>query len=263
MARKRFFAPSAQLLALSLIVFSLAGCARMPRHHLVPPPPPAAAPAGFYHVVSRGETLYRIAKNYHVDVNRLMLANGIRTPGQLAAGQKIYIPGVEAVAPAYAPRGGGMSIEDVRRLLGPAHATVWKTITVHHSGTEVGGAESFNRDHLRRHMGGLFYHFVIGNGSRTGDGQIEVGWRWKRQVRSNRPNDINICLVGNFDKQQVSDAQFNSLVSLITVLREDYHVSLANVRRHRDIKGRHTECPGNHFPFQRLIAALSQQPLAQ
>ena len=29
---------------------------------------------------------------------------------------------------------------------------------------------------------GLAYHFVIGNGTSTGNGQIEVGDRWRRQI---------------------------------------------------------------------------------
>ena len=54
----------------------------------------------------------------------------------------------------------------------------------------------------------LGYHFVIGNGTHTGDGQVEVGSRWGKQKHGahcktpdNYYNDhgIGICLVGNFE----------------------------------------------------------------
>ena len=147
----------------------------------------------------------------------------------------------------------------MRRLVGPKNLTSdWRTITVHHSGTLQGSAALFHRDHLKRGMGGLFYHFVIGNGSHSGDGEIEVGWRWQSQVKANRPFDIQICLVGDFNRQEVSQAQFNSLVSLTKILMEDYHISTDNIRRHEDIKGKHTECPGRHFPFQKLLYSVRE-----
>ena len=61
---------------------------------------------------------------------------------------------------------------------------------------------------------GLAYHFVIGNGTSTGNGQIEVGDRWRRQingghVHSDYLNNISlgICLVGDFNRGQPTRAQ--------------------------------------------------------
>lgn len=53
----------------------------------------ACAPAGIYHVVEPGQTLYRIAKAYSVDETSLAKVNGISDPKQLTAGQRLYIPG--------------------------------------------------------------------------------------------------------------------------------------------------------------------------
>ncbi len=209
-------------------------------------------------MVQKGETFYHIAKTYHLDAKDLMRANGYSNPSQLAVNQRLYIPGTVQAGPsltAAAP----MTLQDIRRLIGPKNAVSdWRTITVHHSGTLQGSARLFHRDHLRRRMGGLFYHFGIGNGTNTPDGAVEVGWRWKKQVPANRPHDIQICLVGDFDREEVSDKQFTTLVYLITALREEYGVSIANVRKHNDIKGKHTDCPGKRFPFQRLISTLVQ-----
>ncbi|MFQ5589758.1 MAG: peptidoglycan-binding protein, partial [Phycisphaerae bacterium] len=51
----------------------------------------------------------------------------------------------------------------------------WTTIVIHHSATETGGASLFDRFHRKRGWDGLGYHFVIGNGTDTPDGLIEVG----------------------------------------------------------------------------------------
>jgi LysM repeat protein len=248
--------------AFLVLFFALlaAGCGtRMPKTVPMAVPVPAA-PGGFYHTVARGQTIYRIAKSYGVDPKELMRLNGIRDASQLEVGQRLYVPIVapSTLPPLLSSMGQGMSPEEVRRLVGSVRNSSWLTITVHHSATKQGGAKAFDRDHRRRHMGGLFYHFVIGNGTHTRDGAIEVGWRWFKQRPSNRPNDINICLVGDFSQQQVSQAQFDSLVNLINVLCSDYHVPLSAVRKHEDIQGKHTACPGKYFPFHRLIERLAE-----
>src|SRR5207248_10158489 len=55
---------------------------------------------------------------------------------------------------------------------------------LHNSGTRQGNARVFDyyHKHVRRMQNGLAYHFVIGNGTSTGNGQIEVGDRWRRQI---------------------------------------------------------------------------------
>jgi hypothetical protein len=107
-------------------------------------------------------------------------------------------------------------------------------------------------------MGGLFYHFVIGNGRGSGDGEVEVGWRWKRQKCANRPEDIQICLVGNFNYQSPTPAQFNALLGLIEILQKQYYISYNSIRRHKDVPGAITECPGRKFSLYRLLAGLKK-----
>ena len=248
-----------------VLCMALAGCAHPPKRttpSFAPRPPVqnVSGDIGFYHTVQRGQTLYRIAKNYNIDWHDLMRVNRVLNPGKLEVGQKLFIPfrgGTETFQPA-AP--GPMSYDTVRRLVGARRTrSVWRTLTVHHSGTSAGNATIFGRDHTRRHMGGLFYHFVIGNGSHSSDGSLEIGFRWRRQIPANRPNDIQICLVGDFNKQKVSEAQFSTLVSLMRLLREDYNIPINSVRKHEDIQGKHTACPGKNFPFERLVNELNRK----
>jgi murein DD-endopeptidase MepM/ murein hydrolase activator NlpD len=48
-------------------------------------------------VVKRGETLYRIARTYSIDVADLMETNGIADPRDLSVGQELFVPGAERV----------------------------------------------------------------------------------------------------------------------------------------------------------------------
>jgi lipoprotein NlpD len=86
------------LRAVLVLVFSLAlgisGCAT----HTV-------ARGGLYHVVGRGENLFRIGKAYGIDYRELASKNRIDDPAKIEVGQRIFIPGaarrlpVEIIAP--------------------------------------------------------------------------------------------------------------------------------------------------------------------
>lgn len=49
---------------------------------------------GIYHVVKRGETLWRICRAYGADLQQVAELNNIRDPSQIWEGQRIFIPGV-------------------------------------------------------------------------------------------------------------------------------------------------------------------------
>ncbi|HEY3659818.1 MAG TPA: hypothetical protein VGK91_01170, partial [Candidatus Udaeobacter sp.] len=73
-------------------------------------------------------------------------------------------------------------VEAIRRA--PVKRRRWQFIVVHNSGTRQGNARVFDyyHKHVRRMQNGLAYHFVIGNGTSTGNGQVEIGDRWRRQI---------------------------------------------------------------------------------
>jgi N-acetylmuramoyl-L-alanine amidase len=139
----------------------------------------------------------------------------------------------------------------------------WQYIVVHNSGTRQGNAAAFDyyHRHFRRMQNGLAYHFVIGNGTSTGNGQIEIGDRWRRQingghVHSDYLNNIalGICLVGDFNRDQPTRAQLECCEELIRYLRQRCgkvgdHWPI--VKPHRDINPPRwpTDCPGNVFPY--------------
>ena len=108
------------------------------------------------------------------------------------------------------------TIDAIRRA--PVQRARWKFVIVHNSGTRQGNARAFDYYHrkIRRMRNGLAYHFVIGNGTSSRNGQIEIGDRWRRQingghVHSDYMNNIGlgICLVGDFNRDQPTRAQLD------------------------------------------------------
>ena len=109
----------------------------------------------------------------------------------------------------------------------PVRPGRWQYIVIHHSGVDTGTVKAMDKYHREvRHMeNGLAYHFVIGNGSGMGDGEIAVGRRWTQQLdgghlASEAQNKvaIGICLVGNFDKHQPTAREMESLRALVEAL---------------------------------------------
>jgi N-acetylmuramoyl-L-alanine amidase len=152
-------------------------------------------------------------------------------------------------------------VEAIRRA--PVKRRRWQFIVVHNSGTRQGNARVFDyyHKHVRRMQNGLAYHFVIGNGTSTGNGQIEVGDRWRRQingghVHSDYLNNISlgICLVGDFNRDQPTRAQLDACEELIRYLRDrcgKTERGTIPVKPHREINPPRwpTDCPGDAFPY--------------
>jgi len=145
----------------------------------------------------------------------------------------------------------------------PVAQSRWQYIVVHNSGTRQGNAAAFDyyHRHIRRMQNGLAYHFVIGNGTSTGNGQIEVGDRWRRQingghVHSDYLNNIalGICLVGDFNRDQPTRAQLDCCEELIRYLRQRCgkvgdHYPIVKPHREMNPPRWATDCPGDAFPY--------------
>jgi hypothetical protein len=137
---------------------------------------------------------------------------------------------------------------------------------IHHSATTKGGAKTFDKYHREKNgWDELGYHFVIGNGTDTSDGRIEVGPRWYKQKHGahcktpgNYYNEhgIGICLVGNFDKTRPTRRQLRSLTSLLRFLQAECHIGPGQITAHGLVTGK-TACPGRQFPLALVRRAVS------
>ncbi|WP_337174141.1 peptidoglycan recognition family protein [Paludisphaera sp.] len=136
----------------------------------------------------------------------------------------------------------------------------WKYVVVHHSATESGSYSEIDAEH-RQILGsadGCGYHFVIGNGTGSGDGQIEVSQRWVRQkhgvhCRNARRADIDeygigVCLIGDFEKAPPTPKQQAALKALLAYLGEKYQIDQSRLETHKHVAATPTVCPGRHFP---------------
>lgn len=145
----------------------------------------------------------------------------------------------------------------------------WKYIVVHHSDTPDGCAARFDRAHRAKGWNMLGYDFVIGNGTESGDGLIEVGPRWPIQITGahtgtpdHKFNDygIGICLVGNFEVTRPTARQMDSLARLVAYLQKTYNIPSKNILGHRDCKP--TRCPGRYMNID-TVRQMAQQYLRQ
>ena len=132
----------------------------------------------------------------------------------------------------------------------------WRHIVLHHTASSAGSVESVHEAHIGRGWDGIGYHFLIGNGKGMDDGEIQSTFRWREQIHgahAKSPNNeyneygIGICLVGNFEDTDPSDAQLASVKRLVSVLKREYQLTDAQVIAHRDVKA--TACPGKNFPI--------------
>lgn len=195
---------------------------------------------GVYHTVEPGQNLWRICQAYRVDMKEVMALNKITDATKIEKGQKIFIP-------------------RTNKFVQVRPNTRWTHIIVHHSATFAGNAEIFDKQHHQRGFwNGLGYHFVIDNGTNNRrDGQVEIGHRWTRQMDGAHCNAMNmnkvgigVCLVGNFDEDSPSPAQFQALTALVAQLKRQFNIPTENILRHNMVTGKATDCPGNRFPWE-------------
>lgn len=201
------------------------------------------ASSGFTYVVKKGDTLSQIARRQGISLKELKSYNGL-SKDLIVVGQKLKIPS------------GQGYIKDVQ-----AHSAKvkldrpkWKYIIAHHSATPYGNAKSYDSVDRRHGMeNGLAYHFVIGSGRDSKDGEIEIGSRWTKQLHgghvskwSYNNHGIGICLVGNFEKTKPTGRQIAAFTELVDYLGNGLLGGNYKFMVHREVNA--TLCPGRNFP---------------
>jgi LysM repeat protein len=211
------------------------------------------------YIVVRGDTLGKIAQRHAVSIRELKAANNL-SRDLILVGQNLRIPGNAATQAAPVDdfllqvRAGTAGIKVQRDK--------WQRIVVHHSAIKYGNVEKYDAAHRRRGMqNGLAYHFLIGNGIDSGDGEIEIGPRWQKQqlgghVKNHLINQtaIGICLIGNFEKTHPSKKQLAAFTQLMDWLQGVALGKKVHFAGHRELKGEQTVCPGKYFPLALMHA---------
>jgi hypothetical protein len=147
----------------------------------------------------------------------------------------------------------------------PGSEKNWKFVVFHHSETTAGGYAKLDRVHREKAgLDGCGYHFIIGNGTDTADGAIEVTRRWSDQKSSQHCKDaahpaindegISICLIGNLDQGKPTAKQLESARLLVNYLQTKYQIPTTRVGTHAEVaSGGQGGCPGKNLPRESII----------
>ena len=162
---------------------------------------------------------------------------------------------------------GSIGMDSIFQTTTPIEDSRWNSIVIVHSGTPAGSADDIAGTHRQLGYDGLGFHFVIGNGTRMGDGEIHVGYRWIDQrdgaelsgVRDGFKSSgvIEICLVGDGDRRPFTDEQLHRLAQVVSALSKRLEIPSAQVYLHKDLAG--TTSPGQYFPqaeFEQMLASM-------
>ena len=120
-------------------------------------------------------------------------------------------------------------------------------LILHHSACSNCTAEQIHQWHLNNGWEGAGYHFLVrkdGNVYRLRPEEF-IG----AHAYGSNYNSIGICAEGNFENETMPEAQKNSLIELVSYLKEKYGIS--KVLKHSDVNN--TACPGKNYPFNEIV----------
>ena len=215
-----------------------------------PPPPKPAGPGG---PALQGPTASRIPRNGQVDT-------ALADRGSTAtAAQRVRRASLSERLKPF------LDESSANELIYPNKADrPWRYIVCITVPLASGNYDQIDGEH-RKILGfdGCGYHFVIGNGTGSGDGQIEVAQRWTNQkqgvhCRNARTHDVDeygigICLVGDLDKQPPTPRQIAAAKALIAYLSQRYNIAPSRVETHAHLAATKTVCPGKYFPNEAIL----------
>lgn len=136
-------------------------------------------------------------------------------------------------------------------------------VCIHHSATRSGTFESIKNNHVNvRKYGDIGYNYVIEKNGRVTKGR---DLKWSGAHNPGKAPDksgytmnqrsIGFCFVGNYSKQDevMSEIQLENGAKIIAEEMKNLGIPFvkSSIIGHSDTYA--TECPGRHFPFDRLV----------
>lgn len=178
------------------------------------------------------------------------------------------VPRIDGMAlPALAATSGPASVEGIFRTRAELDRTRWKAIVIHHTGAPYATPDSLDADHRAIGLRGLGHHFVIGNGSGLGDGEVHAGYRWLDQLPGAHAlgdqaewldrHALSICLVGDGDRRPFTRAQLQRSAQLVMALARELDIPADRIYLQKELAP--VTDPGLKFPegsFRELLAGL-------
>lgn len=92
------------------------------------------------------------------------------------------------------------------------------------------------------------YHFVVSQAGAVYQGRSDER-RPGAHVLNNNSGNVGICLIGNFQNQQVSDTQLNKAAEIVRWVGQTYDIPFnrTSIKGHREHSGQSTSCPGDNL----------------
>ncbi len=224
-------------------------------------PPPLNAPAKDQNVVPQSGTEPSLSPaTPGIESSR---APALTPPSQTS--NRTTRPAMRTGRSALLRRNVQAYVNDPNDLFTPPRADrPWRYIVLHHSAHDRGSYAQIDREHRERlGTAGCGYHFVIGNGTESTDGLIEVAQRWSEQkagahCRDGKVADLNdygigICLIGDLDQSAPTPRQLEAARALVAYLQERYDIPARNVQTHAHVAKTATACPGRNLPLEAIL----------
>lgn len=119
-------------------------------------------------------------------------------------------------------------------------------IILHHAAASQCSADDIDKWHKQKDYSCIGYHFFIKKNGTIYRGRQEnaIG----AHAYQNNYNSIGICFEGDFEKEQMTDAQVEAGKELVAYLKNKYNIS--KVQKHKDVNN--TSCPGKKFRFDEI-----------
>lgn len=120
-----------------------------------------------------------------------------------------------------------------------------KYIIVHHTATPLNSTFDFVKQiGIDRGFGDISYNFLI-----TANGDVHKGRPLSSVPAHCKADGMNykslgLALTGNFTLVKPTQAQLNSLLDTIDILRAYHNIPASNVLAHCEVNGASTLCPG-------------------
>ena len=132
-------------------------------------------------------------------------------------------------------------------------------VILHHTGVAVEQSVEVIHNYHKNSLeyAGIGYHFYIRKNGEIYRGRPEdtVG----AHAYGSNNDSIGICFEGNFEEEQMTEAQIKSGKELVNYLKEKYNIN--KVQMHRDVN--QTSCPGKNFKYDEIVAEIKNEPVEE
>ena len=138
----------------------------------------------------------------------------------------------------------------------------WTEIVIHHSagrGRTSAHWEGIRRDHVeRRGWLDIGYHWGIGY---EDERPVLLVGRPERMIGSHCPGHntsaIGLCFLGNFTAAEPEPETLTFGAAILVSLCLRHEITVRSIHPHRAFRA--TTCPGNAFPFDRLVELVTAE----